>query len=45
MFKKMMKLYFVLDEAGGSPDALEEALRAVEGVQSAETIDVRRTLG
>lgn len=42
---KILKLYFVLDEEGGSPDALEEALKAVEGVQSVETIDVRRTLG
>jgi len=38
-------LYFVLEEGKGSPDALEEALLAVEGVQSITCTDVRRALG
>jgi len=42
---KAIKLYLVLEEGKGSPDDLEENLRAMDHVNSAETIDVRRALG
>jgi len=42
---KAIKLYLVLEEGKGSPDDLEEQLRALDHVNSAETIDVRRALG
>lgn len=42
---KALKLIFVMDENKGSPDALEEDLRSLEGVNSVETIDVRRAIG
>jgi elongation factor 1-beta len=42
---KALKVTFVMDESKGSPDALETELRAIEGVNSAETIDVRRAVG
>jgi translation elongation factor EF-1beta len=34
-----------MDEALGSPDALEETIRGIEGVQSVEVTDVRRAIG
>ena len=40
-----LKLFLVLDEGKGSPDDLEEQLRGLEHVNSAETVDVRRALG
>ena len=42
---KALKIIFVMDESKGSPDALEEQLRSIEGVNSVETIDVRRAIG
>ena len=42
---KALKIKFVMDENKGSPDALEEDLRSIDGVNSVETIDVRRALG
>lgn len=42
---KALKITFVMDESKGSLDALEEDLRSIEGVNSAETIDVRRAVG
>ena len=40
-----LKLMFVMDEAKGSPDSLETSIRSIKGVNSAETIDVRRAIG
>lgn len=42
---KALKLTYVIDEALGGTDATEEALVGLEGVQSAEVVDVRRALG
>ena len=42
---KALKITFVMDESKGSPDALEEDLRSIDGVNSVETIDVRRAVG
>ncbi len=36
---------FLMDEAKGSPDPLEESISEIEGVMSATVIDVRRTVG
>jgi len=42
---KALNITFVMDESKGSPDPLEEQLRSIEGVNSAETVDVRRAIG
>lgn len=42
---KALKITFVMDEELGSPDALEEPITKLEGVNSFEIIDVRRALG
>lgn len=42
---KALKITFVMDEAKGSPDVLEEPITALEGVNSFEIIDVRRAVG
>lgn len=42
---KSLKIMFLLDESKGSTDALEEKIRQIDGVKSAEAIDVRRTIG
>ncbi len=42
---KALKITFIMDENLGSPDELEEKLSGLEGVNSAETIDVRRAVG
>ncbi len=42
---KALKLLFVMDEAKGSTDALEESVKKIEGVNSAEVVDVRRAAG
>ncbi len=42
---KALKIIFVSDEAKGGTDDLEKDITAIEGVQSAETVDVRRALG
>jgi len=38
-------LIFVMDENIGSTDTLEENIKNIEGVNSVEVIDVRRTVG
>ena len=40
-----LNIIFVMDESKGSPDPVEESIKAIEGVQSVEVIDVRRALG
>lgn len=40
-----LKITFVMDENLGSPDALEEHITSIEGVNSFEIIDVRRAMG
>lgn len=42
---KALKITFIMDENQGSPDALEEHIVALEGVNSFEIVDVRRALG
>lgn len=42
---KAVKLLFVMDEKKGSFDELEDQIRNFEGVNSVETIDVRRAIG
>ena len=42
---KSLNITFVMDEAKGSPDALEEPVLAIPGVQSFEVVDVRRAVG
>ncbi len=42
---KAINLTFVMDEDKGSTDPLEEQLKAIEGANSVETIDVRRAIG
>ncbi len=42
---KAVSILFVLDEAKGDTEKLETQLLEVEGVQSVEVTDVRRTLG
>jgi len=42
---KALKITFVMDESKGSPDALEEDVKTLEGINSVETIDVRRAVG
>ena len=40
-----LNVIFIIDEAHGSTDDLEEAVQKLEGVQSAEVTDVRRAIG
>ncbi len=42
---KAVKILFVMDESKGSPDSLEEAISGLDGVQSAQVVDVRRAMG
>lgn len=42
---KALMLYFVMDEAKGSTDSLEKEIESLEGVNSVEVTDVRRTIG
>ena len=42
---KAIKIMFTMDEAKGSPDAIEEKITSIEGVQSFEVTDVRRAIG
>ena len=42
---KALKIKFVMDENKGSTDALEESIKGIEGVNSVETVDVRRAVG
>lgn len=42
---KAIKILFVMDEAKGSTDSLEEDVSSIEGVNSVEITDVRRAIG
>lgn len=42
---KALKIIFVMDEQKGSPDPLAEEISGLEGVNSAEVVDVRRAIG
>jgi translation elongation factor aEF-1 beta len=42
---RSLNMTFVMDESLGSPEVLEKQLQAIEGVNSAETTDVRRAVG
>ncbi|MFH1649286.1 MAG: elongation factor 1-beta [Candidatus Woesearchaeota archaeon] len=42
---KAIDIMFMMDEAKGSTDSLEEDLKTIEGVQSVEVVDMRRALG
>lgn len=42
---KSLKIVFVMDEAKGSPDPVAEEISSLEGVNSAEIVDVRRAIG
>jgi len=42
---KQILLYFVMDEAKGSTEPLEEKVKQIDGVASVDVIDVRRAIG
>jgi elongation factor 1-beta len=42
---KALKLLFVMDESLGSTEKLEEKIKALPEVESAEATDVRRAIG
>ena len=42
---KAVKVTFIMSEDLGSPDPVEEKVAALELVESAQVVDVRRTLG
>ena len=42
---KSVNLTFVMDESKGGTDELENQIKDIEGVNSAEVIDVRRAIG
>lgn len=42
---KQILLYFVMDEAKGTTEPLEEKIRKIAGVASVDVIDVRRAIG
>ena len=42
---KALKITFVMEESKGSTESLEENLKTIEGVNSVDTIDVRRAVG
>ena len=42
---KALKIIFVMDEKQGSPDPVAEKIAQIEGVNSAEIVDVRRAIG
>ena len=42
---KALKLMFVMDENKGSTEELETQISKIEGVESIECTDVRRTIG
>jgi len=42
---KALKITFVMDESKGSTDPLEEQIKTISGVNSVETVDVRRAIG
>ena len=42
---KAVKIIFVMDEDKGSTEILEENIAKINGVNSVEVLDVRRTIG
>lgn len=42
---KELRIIFVVDEAKGSPDPIAEEIAKLDGVNSAEIVDVRRAVG
>ena len=42
---KALKILFVMDEAKGATDSLEEDIGTINGVNSVEVTDVRRAIG
>lgn len=42
---KAVKIIFVIDESKGSPDPVAEDIAKIQGVNSAEIVDVRRAIG
>jgi len=42
---KALNLMFIMDEDKGSTETLEEDISKIEGVESVEVTDVRRTVG
>jgi len=42
---KALNIIFIVDEKLGSPEPLEKELEKIEGVNSVETVDVRRAIG
>lgn len=42
---KSLNIIFVMDEKKGSPDPIAEKISGLEGVNSAEIVDVRRAIG
>lgn len=40
-----LKIFFVMDESKGGTEKLEETISQVDGVNSVEAVDVRRTIG
>ena len=42
---KAVKITFVMDESIGSTEPLEEQIKNISGINSVETIDVRRAIG
>jgi len=42
---KALKIIFIMDESIGSPEPVEKKIAEIEGVNSAETVDVRRAVG
>jgi len=42
---KALNIIFVMDESKGSPDPVAEKITTLEGVNSAEIVDVRRAIG
>ena len=42
---KALSIIFIMDEAKGSTEPLEKDLAEIEGVNSAEIVDVRRAIG
>ena len=42
---KALKITFVMEESKGSTESLEENIKTIEGVNSVDTIDVRRAVG
>lgn len=42
---KALDIIFIMDENMGSPEALEQQIKVIEGVNSIEVTDVRRAIG